>query len=115
MSKDLPSSLPEARQRALQAAGVPCQIVNKVTEGRPHIVDMIKNGEIQFIVNTTEGEQAIADSFTIRRSAVSQKICYTTTLAGAEAACLALRFSDIGDVISLQRLHQLVQHIGLIV
>ena len=68
---------------------------------------MIKNGEIQFIVNTTEGEQAIADSFTIRRSAVSRKICYTTTLAGAEAACLALQAGDIGDVTSLQHLHGL--------
>ncbi|MBS0349998.1 MAG: carbamoyl-phosphate synthase large subunit [Proteobacteria bacterium] len=91
---------------AIKVANVPCQVVNKVTEGRPHIVDMIKNGEIQFIINTTEGEQAIADSFTIRRSAVSRKICYTTTLAGAEAACVALKFNDIGDVASLQKLHQ---------
>ncbi len=99
--------------RALMAANVPCQIVNKVNEGRPHIVDMIKNGEIQFIINTTEGEQAIADSFTIRRSAVSRKICYTTTLAGAEAACLALQFSDIGEVFSLQYLHQLVVQVAV--
>ena len=85
-------SPPAVRRSALLSCGVPCEIVNKVTEGRPHIVDMIKNGEIQFIVNTTEGEQAIADSFTIRRSAVSRKICYTTTLAGGEAVCLALQF-----------------------
>ena len=69
---------------------------------------MIKNNEIQFIVNTTEGEQAIADSFTIRRNAVSRKICYTTTLAGGEAACLALLAGDIGEVNSLQSLHQQV-------
>ena len=99
--------------QALTAGGVPCQVVNKVTEGRPHIVDMIKNGEIQFIVNTTEGEQAIADSFTIRRSAVSKKICYTTTLAGAEAACLALQFNDIGEVVSLQTLHRSVEQIAV--
>ncbi len=95
--------------RALLNDGVPCEIVNKVTEGRPHIVDMIKNGDIQFIVNTTEGEQAIADSFTIRRSAVSRKICYTTTLAGGEAVCIALESGDIGDVVSLQQLHRLVK------
>ena len=99
---------------ALIKAGVPCEIVNKVTEGRPHIVDMIKNGEIQFIVNTTEGEQAIADSFTIRRSAVSRKICYTTTLAGGEAVCLALQSGDIGDVRSLQKLHQMVEQVTVV-
>jgi carbamoyl-phosphate synthase large subunit len=93
---------------SLYQAQVPCEIVNKVTEGRPHIVDMIKNGEIQFIINTTEGEQAIADSFTIRRSAVSRKICYTTTMAGGEAVCLALQTGDIGDINSLQNLHRLV-------
>lgn len=91
--------------RVLQAAGVKCEIVNKVNEGRPHIVDMIKNDEIQFIINTTEGEQATADSYTIRRSAVQHKVCYTTTLAGGEAACLALQFKDSGDVKSLQELH----------
>ncbi len=94
----------------LMMEGVPCTIVNKVNEGRPHILDMIKNNEIQFIVNTTEGEQAIADSCTIRRSAVSRKICYTTTLAGGEAMCLALQHRDaVGDVIqvnSLQDLHK---------
>lgn len=94
--------------RALAAAGMHCEVVNKVNEGRPHIVDMIKNNEIQFIVNTTEGEQAIADSFSIRRNAVSRKICYTTTLAGAEAACLALLAGEIGDVNSIQSLHQQV-------
>lgn len=98
---------------ALAAAGVPCEIANKVNEGRPHIVDMIKNNEIQFIVNTTEGEQAIADSFAIRRNAVSRKICYTTTLAGGEAACLALLAGDIGDVNSLQSLHQQVAQLTL--
>ena len=100
--------------RAILAAHIPCEIVNKVTEGRPHIVDMIKNGEIEFIVNTTEGEQAIADSFTIRRSAVSRKICYSTTLAGGEAVCLALQSRDIGDVASLQQLHPLVKRLPVL-
>ena len=89
----------------LQAAGIQCDVVNKVTEGRPHIVDMIKNDKVQFVINTTEGERAIADSYTIRRSALQHKVCYTTTLAGGEAAVLALDSPDYGDVISLQELH----------
>jgi len=92
--------------KALHAAGIHCDIVNKVTEGRPHIVDMIKNDEVQFVINTTEGEQAISDSYTIRRSALQHKVCYTTTLAGGEAAVLALDSPDYGDVVSLQELHQ---------
>lgn len=91
--------------RTLQAAGIPCDSVNKVMEGRPHIVDMIKNDEIDFIVNTTEGEQAIADSFTIRRSAVQHKVAYTTTLAGGKAICLALRHEARARVTRLQDLH----------
>ena len=90
----------------LEAAGVPCQIVNKVTEGRPHIVDMIKNDEISLIVNTTEGKAAIADSFAIRREALQHKVSYTTTMAGAEATCLALRHLDAADVCALRQLHE---------
>jgi carbamoyl-phosphate synthase large subunit len=92
--------------RALAAAGVECQTVNKVLEGQPHIVDMIKNGGIDFIVNTTEGEQAIADSFTIRRSALQHKIAYTTTMAGATAAVMALEEHGEERVRCLQALHQ---------
>jgi carbamoyl-phosphate synthase large subunit len=92
--------------RALTAAGVACQTVNKVLEGQPHIVDMIKNGAIDFIVNTTEGEQAIADSFTIRRSALQHKIAYTTTMAGATAAVMALAEQGEERVRRLQSLHQ---------
>lgn len=95
--------------RVLTAAGVNCRTVNKMSEGRPDVVDMIKNNEIQFIINTTEGEQAIADSYEIRRSAVSHKICYTTTLAGGMAACLALGYESISEVKSLQELHHFVQ------
>ena len=65
-------------------------------EGRPHIVDLIKNGEIVFIVNTTEGKQAIADSFSIRREALQQRITYSTTVAGARALLHSLDFRD-GD------------------
>ncbi len=75
-------------------------------EGRPHIVDMIKNGQIALIVNTTEGKQAIADSYTIRRSALQHKVYYSTTMAGARATCMALEYLGTGNVTSLQDLHQ---------
>ncbi len=90
----------------ISAAGIPCDIVNKVMEGRPHVVDMIKNGQIALIVNTTEGKQAIADSYTIRRSALQHKVYYSTTMAGARATCMALEYLDTGNVTSLQDLHQ---------
>ena len=89
----------------LQAAGITCKRVFKVAEGRPHIVDFIKNHEIDFIVNTTEGKQAIADSFAIRRNALQHKVSYTTTLSGAEAACLAMKYEDRETVTRLQDLH----------
>ncbi len=91
---------------AIQAAGTACLVVNKVLEGRPHIVDMIKNNQIDLIVNTTEGKQAIADSFAIRRAAVQHKVSYSTTLAGARATCMALEYLDTATVNSLQALHQ---------
>lgn len=89
----------------IQAAGIDCRRVHKVAEGRPHIVDLIKNHEIDFIVNTVEGKQAIADSFAIRHNALQQKISYTTTLSGAEAACLAMKYEDRETVTKLQDLH----------
>jgi len=91
---------------ALRENGVECQMVNKVFEGRPHIVDMIKNEEISFIVNTTEGKKAIADSFTIRAAALQHKVTYTTTLAGARATCMAMLHQADKDVNRLQDLHQ---------
>jgi len=91
---------------AIAAAGISCDIVNKVMEGRPHVVDMIKNGQIDLIVNTTEGKQAIADSYTIRRSALQHKVYYSTTIAGARATIMALDYLDTGNVTSLQDLHQ---------
>lgn len=92
--------------KVLLAAGVQCRVVNKMNEGRPNIMDMIKNDEISFIINTTEGEQAIKDSGAIRASAVLHKVCHTTTLAGGEAACLAMKSSAIQEVRRLQDLHQ---------
>ena len=89
----------------LQQAGIECQLANKVYEGRPHIVDMIKNDEIHLIINTTEGKKAIQDSFTIRSSALQHKISYTTTIAGAKATVKALGHLDNQDVTRLQDLH----------
>jgi carbamoyl-phosphate synthase large subunit len=91
---------------AISAAGIPCEIVNKVLEGRPHIVDMIKNDQIDLIVNTTEGKQAIADSYTIRGAALQHKVPYSTTIAHAYATSLALSSMDSPGVSSLQELHQ---------
>jgi carbamoyl-phosphate synthase large subunit len=85
--------------------GIACERINKVLEGRPHIVDLIKNGEIVFIVNTTEGKQAIADSFSIRREALQQRITYSTTISGARALLHSLDYHSGGDVNSLQDLH----------
>ncbi|KAA6185652.1 carbamoyl-phosphate synthase large subunit [Thiohalocapsa marina] len=90
---------------SVRQAGMECLGVNKVKEGRPHIVDMIKNDEISFIVNTTEGAQAIEDSAEIRRAALQHKVSYTTTIAGAEATVLALKQPDLLRVNRLQDLY----------
>ena len=92
--------------KVLTAAGLDCQRVNKVLEGRPHIVDMVKNGDVDLIINTTEGKQAIADSSLIRRSALVNKVSYTTTLAGAEAICQAIAFGEEKTVRRLQDVHE---------
>jgi carbamoyl-phosphate synthase large subunit len=92
--------------RAIQAAGIECKAVNKVHEGRPHCVDMIKNGEIVLIVNTTEGKQAVRESHSIRREAVQRRVTYYTTLAAALATCEALDSIDEVEVNRLQDLHQ---------
>ena len=92
--------------RAIEAQGIACRRVNKVREGRPHIVDMIKNDEITLIVNTTEGKQAIFESRSIRREAVYRKVTYYTTIAAARATCDALDYLDSVEVTRLQDLHQ---------
>jgi carbamoyl-phosphate synthase large subunit len=91
---------------AIEAGGVPCRRANKVREGRPHIVDMIKNDEISLIVNTTEGKQAILESRSIRREAVARKVTYYTTLAGAFATCEAIDHLQEVEVNRLQDLHK---------
>ncbi len=91
--------------RAIIAAGVECEQVNKVKEGRPHIVDMIKNDEIALIINTTEGRSAIADSYEIRREALMHSVSYTTTLSGGRATCQAMEHREFNDVYRLQSLH----------
>ena len=90
----------------LSENGIACTAVNKVYEGRPHIVDMIKNDEISLIINTTEGKQAIADSYTIRAAALRHKVSYTTTIAGANATCMALKSQSDNGVNRLQDLHK---------
>jgi carbamoyl-phosphate synthase large subunit len=92
--------------RAISDAGLACRRVNKVREGRPHIVDMIKNDEIDLIINTTEGRQAVRESNTIRREAVQRRVTYYTTMAGAFATCAAI--DQIGHVEpnKLQDLHR---------
>jgi len=90
----------------LAKAGLACRRANKVREGRPHIVDMIKNGEISLIVNTTEGKQAIRESASIRAEAVRRNVTYYTTLGAAIATCNALEHLNDSDVNRLQDLHK---------
>jgi|TARA_B110000438_G_scaffold275728_1_gene296905 carbamoyl-phosphate synthase large subunit len=91
--------------KVIEAAGLEVAGVNKVAEGRPHIVDMLKNDEIQVVFNTTEGKQAIADSSTIRRTALRHNVFCTTTIAGALAVCEALEFGNNYSVYTIQDLH----------
>ena len=110
---DKPRIIPAARQllslgfkfcatggtaRFFESQGIPTQRVNKVSEGRPHIVDAIKNGGIQLVFNTTEGAQALADSRSLRRAALLHKVPYYTTLAGAIAATEAIAGYKAGDL-----------------
>jgi len=92
--------------QVLEDAAIACKRVNKVREGRPHIVDMIKNDEVALIVNTTEGKLAVKESRSIRREAVARRVTYYTTVAAARATCDAL--DHIGDieVNRLQDLHK---------
>ena len=85
-------------QRYLAAAGIECAKVNKVLEGRPHIVDAIKNGEVQLVFNTTEGAQALSDSRSLRRAALLHKVPYYTTIAGAVAVSLGIEAYRAGSL-----------------
>jgi carbamoyl-phosphate synthase large subunit len=91
---------------AIRAASIPCETVNKVTEGRPHVVDMIKNNEIVMVINTVEERRnAIADSRAIRTSSLLARVTTFTTIAGAEAAVEGMRAMENLDVISVQEMH----------
>jgi len=90
----------------LKSAGIECARVNKVAEGQPHIVDLIKNDGIDLIINTTGGKRSIADSFSIRASALNRRVAYTTTVAGAMAAVMALSDEGPARVRRLQDLHE---------
>ncbi|WBA80635.1 carbamoyl-phosphate synthase large subunit [Endozoicomonas sp. GU-1] len=92
--------------KVIEEAGLPVTTINKVHQGRPHLVDMIVNGDIAFVINTTEGRQAIADSYLIRRSALTNKVLYTTTMAGAEAIARSIAFGSERLVRRLQDLHE---------
>ncbi|WP_343584686.1 carbamoyl-phosphate synthase large subunit [Herbaspirillum sp.] len=94
---------------AISAAGIPVATVNKVVEGRPHIVDMVKNNEIALVINTVEEKRnAIADSGAIRTSALAARVTTFTTIAGAEAAVEGMRHLDALDVYDLQGLHKAI-------
>ena len=91
--------------RHINEAGIPVEIIKKVAEGRPHVVDSMKNGEVNLIVNTTEGRQSILDSASIRRTALEERIYCTTTLEGGRAVCSVLRNKELWSVERLQDLH----------
>ena len=92
--------------RYLGEAGIACKRVNKVAEGQPHIVDMIINNDVDLIINTTEGKRSIADSFSIRASALNRRVAYTTTVAGALAAVASLSDTGAVQIRRLQDLHE---------
>jgi carbamoyl-phosphate synthase large subunit len=119
--RDKPAAVPLARMlidrgfdiaatggtaQILEDSGIICRRVNKVREGRPHVVDMIKNDEVALIVNTTEGKQAVRESRSIRREAVARKVTYYTTVAAARATCDALDHLGDSEVNRLQDLHK---------
>ncbi|MEW6561653.1 MAG: carbamoyl-phosphate synthase large subunit [Pseudomonadota bacterium] len=96
---------------AIEAAGVAVKRVNKVAEGRPHIVDMIKNGEVSLIVNTVDSKRsAMQDSYSIRHAALQGRVTYYTTLAGARAACIGMQHLDELQVYDVQSQHQRLSH-----
>ena len=95
--------------RHIEKAGFPVEIIKKVAEGRPHVVDAMKNGEVNLIVNTTEGRQSILDSASIRRTALEEKIYCTTTLEGGRAVCSVLRNKELWSVERLQDLHDKIE------
>jgi carbamoyl-phosphate synthase large subunit len=108
LSKEFSLEATKGTATVLSDAGLPCTVVNKLSEGRPNIVDAIKNGEYCYIINTTEGRQAITDSVYIRREALLSKVPYTTTLNAAFATANANEADDRTIVNSVQELHKRV-------
>ena len=97
-------------QKYLDDNGIECNQINKVKEGQPHIVDMIKNGDVHLIINTTEGARSINDSFSIRKEANNYNVCLTTTISGAKAFCKAILFIDNFDATDIQSLHKTIDY-----
>jgi len=97
-------------QKYLDDNCIECNRVNKVKEGQPHIVDMIKNGDVHLIINTTEGARSINDSFSIRKEANNYNVCLTTTISGAKAFCKAILFIDNFDATDIQSLHKTISY-----
>jgi carbamoyl-phosphate synthase large subunit len=92
---------------ALEKAGIKVQPVNKVQEGRPHIVDMLKNREVSLIINTVEEDRrSVQDSWSIRNTALQNKITYYTTISGARAACMGMRHLEEMRPYDIQTLHE---------
>jgi carbamoyl-phosphate synthase large subunit len=114
VSKAIGAPLAKIAARAMAGISLKSQAFEKeiippyfsVKEGRPHIVDMIKNGDIDFIVNVVEDKKAVKDSYAIRAEALARRVVYFTTLAGALAACMGMRHGNALEVYSLQSLHQ---------
>jgi len=98
--------------KRIEEAGIPVQVVNKVTEGRPHIVDLIKNGEVSFVVNTVEERRnAITDSRAIRTQSLAAAVTFYTTIAGARAAVEGMQYLRNGGGLKVYPLQEL--HAGL--
>ncbi|MFT6301012.1 MAG: carbamoyl-phosphate synthase large subunit [Granulosicoccus sp.] len=95
----------DGTQQAIVDANIACERINKLRQGQPHILDQIKNDVISLVINTTDGRQAIADSYYIRQHALRRKIPYTTTLSGANAICAALSHSVTDPVYRLSDIH----------
>ena len=91
--------------RVIKERDIPVKEVKKVAQGRPHVVDMIKNGEIDIVINTSEGRQSIIDSASIRRTALEEKVYCTTTIEGGKVVCSVIRNKDLWSVDKLQLLH----------
>ena len=96
----------EGNCAAISQAGIECEMVRKVQQGRPNILDRIINDDVDLIVNTTEGRQAIEASRYIRQQALARRVTYSTTLAGAMATCHAIASDPSSDVYSLRELHE---------